>query len=288
MGTIAVVGVTGVIGSRVAERLSEAGHDVLGLSRSAGAGSGGSRRLVVDLRDRSAAGLALEGVEEVYLTPPEGGESPLELERTVTMNVIEAARERGVRHVVMHTAVHADRGTTGARVLDNKQPLEAALAASGVPYTILRPAWFLQNLHGAKAWLERGMFGMPWPADRVWAATDVDDIARAAVAFFEKGPANRGFDVHLPGGVTAEGICSAVERATGHPVAYQEIPGSREAVEPYPISGPHKEIYAELYDYFRSQVYLGEPLAITTALEGFAYGTVDDFVQRELFAGVHA
>ena len=91
-----------------------------------------------------------------------------------------------------------------------------ALAESGVPYTILRPAWYLQNLHGAKGYLEQGMFSMPWPEDMVWAATDVEDLARAAAAFFEQGPANRGFDIHLPGGVTAAAICRAVEHVTGH------------------------------------------------------------------------
>lgn len=287
MSTIAVVGVTGTIGSRVAGKLAAAGHDVVGLARSAGDGPVG-RRVAVDLTDRSAASDALEGADGVYLTTPESGDDPLGLERAVATNVIEAAREQGVGHVVMHTAVHADRGTTGARILDNKEGLERALADSGVPYTILRPAWFLQNLFGAKAYLEQGMFSMPWPADMVWAATDVDDVARAAAALLERGPANRGFDVHLPGGVTATAICEAVERVTGRPVGYQEGPGTREAVDPYPISDTHKELYAELFDYFKATTYLGNPDAITEAVGGFSYGTVEDFVRRELFAGAAA
>jgi len=288
MGTLAVIGATGTIGGRVAEKLAERGHDVLGMARRPGAGTGGIRLQAVDLRDREAAVRALDGVEAVYLTPPMGGPDPLTLERAVTTNVIDAARRNGVRHVVMHTAVHADRGDTGARILDDKQPLEARLADSEVPYTILRPAWFLQNLHAARSWLEQGMFSMPWPADMVWAATDVEDVARAAVAFLEGEPANRGFDVHLPGGVTAEAICRAVEAATGHHVAYQQAPGTREAVAAYPISDAHKVLYAELFDYFKAGRYLGDPLPIAEAVEGFEYGTVDDFVRRELFAGVHA
>jgi len=285
MSRIAIVGVTGTIGSRVARRLVEAGHDVLGLSRNAGEGPAGVHRLAVDLTDEPSAENALKGVEAVYLTSPEGGSDPLALERSVCMNVIAAACDRGVGQVVMHTAVHADRGDTGARVLDNKQPLEAALAASGVPFTILRPAWYLQNLFGAKDYLEQGMFSMPWPADMVWAATDVEDVARAAAWFLEKGPANRGFDVHLPGGITAAAICEASEALTGQPVAYLGAPSSRAAVEPYPISDPHKVLYAELYDYFRTHTYLGDPLAITEAVDGFAYGTIQDFMRRELFAG---
>ncbi|MCG6955243.1 MAG: NAD(P)H-binding protein [Gemmatimonadetes bacterium] len=286
MSSIAIVGVTGTIGGRVARQLVEAGHDVVGLSRGGSEAPNGVRRRLVDLTDESAARNALDGIRALYLTPPESGPDPLALERSVGMNVIAAARDRGVEHVVMHTAVHADRGDTGAKILDNKQPLEAALAASGVPYTILRPAWYLQNLFGAKGYLEQGMFSMPWPADRVWAATDVEDVARAAVAFLENGPANRGFDVHIPGGITAAAICEAVECVTGQAVGYQEAPSSRQAVESYPISDAHKELYAALFDYFRSHSYLGDPLPVTEAVDGFSYGTIEDFMHRELFAGV--
>jgi uncharacterized protein YbjT (DUF2867 family) len=284
MSSVVVVGVTGTIGSRVANRLVRSGVAVAGVSRGAGEGTAGVRRLAVDLTDRAAARRALEGAEAVYLTPPESGSDPLGLERSVALNVIGAARDLGVRHLVMHTAVHADRGATGARILDNKHGLERALAESGVPYTVLRPAWYLQNLYGAKAWLEQGMFSMAWPVDMTWAATDVEDIAHLAAHFLVDGPTNRGFDVHLPGGITAADICRAMQSVTGTPVHYQEAPGTRAAVEPYPISDTHKELYAELFDYFKATTYLGDPRPITEAVDSFTYGAVEDFMRRELFA----
>jgi uncharacterized protein YbjT (DUF2867 family) len=286
MSRIAIAGVTGTIGGRVARRVLEAGHDVVGLSRGRGEGPPGARRVSVDLADPAATARALEGMEAVYLTPPLAGEDPLGTERAVARSVMAAARRAGVAHVVMHTAVHADRGDTGSRILDDKQPLEEALAGSGLGYTILRPAWYLQNLHGARGYLEEGVFSMPWPADMVWAATDVEDVARAAVWFLGTGPANRGFDVHLPGGVTSAAICDAVERVTGTPVSYYEAQGTREAVEPYPISEIHKELYAELFDYFKATSYLGDPEPITAAVDGLEYGSIEDFVRRELFSEV--
>ena len=288
MSTIAVVGVTGTIGSRVARKLVAGGHEVVGLARNPEEAPAGVRREAVDVTDRAAAVAALEGADGLYLTPPLAGENALELERAVTETVIDAAGDTGIGHVVMHTAVHADRGDTGARILDNLTPVEEKLSDSGLGYTILRPAWFLQNLHMAKGYLEQGMFSMPWPADMTWAATNVDDIVEAAVHFFESGPANRGFDVHQPGGITAREICDAVERVTGQEVGYQEAPGTREAVESYPIAEFHKELYAELFDYFRSTTYLGDPHLVTTAVDGFSYGTVEDFVRQELFASVTA
>jgi uncharacterized protein YbjT (DUF2867 family) len=281
--TVAVVGVTGTIGSRVARALASAGHQVVGLSRNPGRAAAG-RVVAVDLRNAAAAERALAGVDAVYLTPPMGGSDPQGDERAVVLSVIGAARRTGVKHVVMHTALRADRGNTGARILDKKTPLEAALRDSGLPYSILRPAWYLQNLLAARPWLDQGMFSMPWSADTVWAATNVDDVAKAAVALIERGPTNRGFDVHQPGGVTAAAICRAVQTVTGRAIAYQEFPGgTRAAVDGYPLSDVHKELYAELYDYFRRETYLGEPLAIAEEIPGFAYGTIEDFVRRELY-----
>jgi nucleoside-diphosphate-sugar epimerase len=89
------------------------------------------------------------------------------------------------------------------------------------------------------------MFSMPWPADMVWAATDVDDVVRAAVSLLASGPTNRAFDIHQPGGVTAAAICRAVQSVTGHDIGYQEFTaGTRAAVEGYPISDVHKDLYA--------------------------------------------
>jgi uncharacterized protein YbjT (DUF2867 family) len=281
--TVAVVGATGTIGSRVANALADAGHEVIGLARNPEKGAR-FRVLAVDLRNEAAADAAVAGVDVVYLTTPEGGANPLEDEQAVVRNVISAAARAGVKHIVMHTALRANRGNTGARILDNKTPLEAALRDSGVPFSILRPAWYLQNLFAAKPWLDQGMFSMPWPADMVWAATDVDDVSRAAVALIALGATNRAFDIHQPGGVTAAAICRAVQSVTGREIGYQEsTSGTRAAVESYPISDVHKELYAELYDYFKSETFLGDPLEIIDTIPGFTYGTIEDFVRRNLY-----
>jgi hypothetical protein len=84
--------------------------------------------------------------------------------------------------------------------------------------------------------------------------------------------------------VTAAAICRAVEAATGRAVAYYEsTDGTRAAVESYPLSDAHKDLYAELYDYFKSDTFLGEPLEITNVIPGFTYGTLESFVRRNLY-----
>lgn len=186
----------------------------------------------------------------------------------------------------MHTAVRADRGNTGARILDSKTPIEERLAGADVGYTILRPAWFLQNLWGAKDYLDQGVVSMPWSGDMVWAATDVEDVVTAAVTFFERGPANRGFDIHIPGGITGEQIATAATAVLGRDVAYHEAQvSSRDYVSTFPISEEHKDAYAELFDYFKSTTYLGDPQAIAEALSDYEPRGIEQFLAEELFAG---
>ncbi|GMR01947.1 MAG: NmrA/HSCARG family protein [Acidimicrobiia bacterium] len=286
MSVIAVVGATGTIGSRVAARLAERGHEVRAISRNPGTPTEGVESFAADLTDSDQAVAALEGATGVYLTPPESGDNPLALETAVTRNVIDAAAKHAVDHLVVHTAVRADRGDTGSRVLDNKTGIEDAVAASGVGYTILRPAWYLQNLWGARDYLEQGIVSLPWSGDMVWAATDVSDIATAAVAFLEHGPTDRGYDVHIPGGVTGFQIAEAATRVLGKDVDYHEAQVStRDYVEVFPISDPHKDLYAELFDYFRSTTYLGDPGPVIETLDGFQPRGLDDFLSQELFAG---
>lgn len=283
MGLTVVAGATGTVGARLVARLTARGHRVRAVSRNPS--SNGVESVAADLADPDQAVGALGGATAVYITPPLGGDDPLRLEREVVGNLIDAAKENRVGHVVMHTALHADRGNTGAGILDNKTALEEALAGSGTPYTIIRPAWFLQNLWGAKDYLERGVVSFPWGGDMVWAATDVEDVVTAAVGLFEAGPQNAAFDLHIPGGITGNQVAQATATVLGRHVAYQEAPvTTREYVEAFPISDVHKDLYAELFDYFRSTTYLGEPQAVTGRVAGLTYRRPKDFLAGELFA----
>src|SRR5919106_2470855 len=284
---VSVVGVTGTVGSRVASKLAQKGIKVRGIARDPSqlAGPANVELVAVDLTDRQDAEKALKNSHAVYLTPPEMGEDPLTLERAVGLNVVEAAKDADIQLLVLHTALQSDRGNTGAGIIDRKRQIEQAVEASGIGYTILRPGWFLQNLFLAKDYFEQGMFSMPWPPERRIGGVSVDDIANAAVALLEKGPQNRGFDFHLPGGVTGTSIAQAASGVLDRPVQYFEFTNpAREFVASFPLSESHKDLYAELFEYFRQQDYLGQPEELQAVLPGFQYTTIEQFMRSELFS----
>jgi len=285
---ITVIGVTGTVGSRVASKLAAKGVAVRGIARDPSQFSGNQNvdLVAADFTNRQEAEKALAGSQVVYLTLPEEGEDPLALESAVGLNAIEAARKAGIDHMLLHTALQSDRGDTGVAIIDNKRPIEEAVMASEFGYTILRPAWFLQNLFGAKEYLEQGMVSMPIPPEQRIGGISVEDIANAAVAFFEKGPQNRGFDLYLPGGVSGPMIAEAAGQVLERPVQFYEFTDPiAEYVAGFPISERHKELYVELFAYFRLQDYLGEAEEITSVLPDFQYTSVAQFMRSELFAG---
>lgn len=278
-----VVGITGQVGSRVAALLARRGARVRGVSRHPHdyTGTGRMELVAADLRDPEEAGRVVEGARAVYLTPPLNAQDALEDQRRVALNVIRAAQKAGVRHLVMHTALKAKEGGTGARVIDEKKTLEEELKASGVPFTILRPGWFLDNLLAERDALQGGTIVMPLPPERRLGVVAARDIARAAVEILARGPQNRGFDLHVRDGVDGAALAQAATRALGQPVVYREASleafvhqaGAREA---------DRELQRELYEYLREHDFLGAPTEIRKVVPGFRYTSVRRFMEERL------
>lgn len=285
-GTIAVVGGTGNVGRRLVARLAGAGRTVRAISRTGPDVPEEVESVAADLTDPTAASRALEGADAVYLTPPIVGDTPLETERAVCHNIIEAAQQHGVDHLVMHTALQADRGDTGVRLLDNKAEIEAELAASGVPYTVLRPPWFFQNLWGAREYItEHGVLSFPWDEDNRWAAIDVEDIAAAAAHVLATGPRKRGIDLSVPGGITARQIIDAASTTLGRDLSYVQAGSAAEWVAGFPVPDAVKSVFAELFDHFRESSYLTDTDDMRRELDEPSMRGIETFVREELLAG---
>lgn len=66
----------------------------------------------------------------------------------------------------------------------------------------------------------------------------------------------------------------------------ERAPTAGRAPRPFPISARHKDLYGELFEYFRRQDYLGDPTEVTAALPGFRYTNPETFMRTELFPPV--
>jgi uncharacterized protein YbjT (DUF2867 family) len=163
-GLTLVLGGTGKTGRRVAERLGAMGQPVRIGSRTA--------QPAFDWEDRSTWGLALRGVQSVYVT----FQPDLAIPRA--LGLVRAFFEQAVHSGVRKLVLLSGRGEVEA------EEAERALQASGiVDWTILRASWFAQNF-SENYFLDGILAGeLAVPVGPVAEPfVDVDDIAEIAVA----------------------------------------------------------------------------------------------------------
>lgn len=161
---------------------------------------------------------AFDGVERAFLLPA-NAPTQLQMER----NFIEAARRSGVRHVVKLSVIGADPEADSA-ILAAHGASERLLAESGLPHTILRPNYFMQNLLAlAGAMRAQGVLAMPFN-DATVGMIDVRDIAAVAVkALTETGHEGRTYALTGPESVSFAKVARRISPVIGREVSYQNI-----------------------------------------------------------------
>jgi uncharacterized protein YbjT (DUF2867 family) len=177
---ILVTGAAGKTGRAVIRALAARGAVVRALvhraEQRARVTEAGAREVVTgDLRAVSDLLAALEGVRAVYHIPP--NVSPDEV--TMGEAVIEAALATGVEHLVYHSVLHPQVEAMPHHWL--KLRVEEALFASGLPYTILQPTAYMQNVLGQwQSIVEEGRYGVPYAVETRLSLVDLEDVAEAA------------------------------------------------------------------------------------------------------------
>jgi uncharacterized protein YbjT (DUF2867 family) len=174
---IVVIGGTGLIGSKVVAILRRAGHEVVAASP----GTGVNTVTGEGLPDAMAA---TDVVIDLANSPSFEDAAVLEFFETSCRNLLAAEAAAGVRHHVALSIVGTDR-TPDNGYFRAKVAQERLIAASGIPYTIVRATQFLEFLgsiaassaDGDTVRLSPGLF-QPIAADDV--AAIVADVALAA------------------------------------------------------------------------------------------------------------
>jgi len=136
---IVVIGGTGLIGSKTVAILRQGGHEVLAASPNSGVNTitgEGVKEAVTDA----------QVVIDLANSPSFEDNAVLEFFETSGRNLLPAEAAAGVRHHVALSIVGTDRTDNG--YFRAKVAQEKLIAASGVPYTIIRATQFLEFLRG--------------------------------------------------------------------------------------------------------------------------------------------
>lgn len=140
---IAVIGGTGLIGSRVVRNLTAAGHEAVPHSQSTG----------VDVISGQGLDGAVAGADVVVnlTNSPTFDEASPAFFRTSMENLLAAARNGGVGHFVILSIVGTDR-VPELDYYRAKALQEHLLATGAIPYSIVRATQFMEFMDAVLSW----------------------------------------------------------------------------------------------------------------------------------------
>ena len=251
---VLVTGATGQQGGAVVQALLARGHRVRGLTRNALSAS--AQRLAArgvevaagDFTDYDSLVRAATGVDAIYAmsTPFEKG---MDAETAQGLAITEAAKQAGVGHLVYSSVSDADR-ETGIPHFDSKYAVEKAIRASGVPFTISAPVFFMDNF--LQPWMgldpAAGTLSMALPGTRALQQIAVADIGAFATALIERREAVFGQRFNIAGDeLTGDETAAVFSKITGRAIRYQGF--SPDAMR------AHSEDMALMFEWFDTTGY---------------------------------
>ncbi|MEW6717284.1 MAG: NmrA family NAD(P)-binding protein [Chloroflexota bacterium] len=136
----------------------------------------GAKEIIVgDMRSLSTAKQALRGVQAVYHICPNVHPDEVEIGQVL----ITAAQKVGLNYFVFHSVLHPQVEAMPHHW--KKLRVEEMLLASGLSFTILQPAAYMQNIliHWQKISTE-GVYPIPYAAQTRISMVDLEDVAQVA------------------------------------------------------------------------------------------------------------
>src|SRR6185312_4584695 len=219
MGQVLVTGATGNVGSLVVQQLVGAGrrprvfvrdpakaHALFGDRVDLAAG---------DLGDEASLASALAGVDAVFLV---NSGHDLELRDTLAAS---AARANGVRLVKL-SSIDAREQNVGTGVWHARG--EAAIRASGVPFTFVQPSGFMSNaLYWARSIQTEGVVRSATGDGRIPFIHPADIAAVSVEALTDPAYAGASLPITGPEALSYAEMTAAIGAAIGRPLRYETI-----------------------------------------------------------------
>jgi uncharacterized protein YbjT (DUF2867 family) len=229
--SVLVCGATGKQGGALARRLLEKGHSVRAFIRRPDSSAAkelerlGAELTEGDFEDPTTIEKAARGMDAVFVvaTPFEAGTNT---EIRHGIGAADAAKGAGVSHLVYSSVAGADQDT-GIPHFDSKREVEKHIEGLGVPYTIVAPVYFMENL--LVPWmlseLEEGRLPMALPASRPLQQIALADLAAFTAVVLENREEFVGRRVDIASDeFTGEEVAQNLTRATGREIEYVGLP----------------------------------------------------------------
>ncbi len=288
-GTVLVTSAMGNQGRLLLPKLTQARWRVRAYDIAADqaklAALGAAETVCADLLDPVVLTRAMDGVSTVYHLGPNA--HPREAE--IGLAVIRAALAAGVRHFVFGAVLHPQIGALAQHAM--KLQVSEALLESGLAWTILEPAHYMQTLQH-RAVFAGDPFRLTWSLDRRQALVDLDDVTDVAARVIAEGPdRHRAASYELCSGdcLTGREIAARLGVLLGREVDAEQV--APEAViarvfgpDPDPVRFAERvRLFARVADWYGDHDFDGSAVVLGHLL-GRAPTTFTDFLARDLSA----
>ena len=263
-----MIGATGRFAGLVVPELIRRGIWVRALVRSREAEKSACERgvdetVIGDLEDTRGLISAAVGADGVFYIGP--AFHPRESAMGVTM--VNAAKAAGVRKFVFSGVIHPSISKLTNHAA--KRPVEEALYESGMTFTVLQPASFMQNI--ALEWpriLETGTYALPYSPRAKVCYVDYRDVAEAAaMAFTSERLDNGTFELSAPGMYSRMQVASMIGEAVGRRIDATRIDFEEWAEAAGLPEGPRRRGMQRLYaDYDQYGFHGGNGITLRSVL----------------------
>lgn len=222
---IAITGATGQLGRLVISSLLKKipADDIVAIVRSVEKAKDISALGVnvrqADYNQPASWDAALQGAEKVLLI------SSSEIGQRVQQHraVIDAAQRVGIKLLAYTSVLHADTSVLG--LADEHRETEAAINASGVPFTLLRNGWYTENYAmGIGAALSLGAVYGCGSDGRISSASRADYAEAAAVVLSSDGQAGKVYELAGDTSYTLSEFAAEISQQSGKSIPYINLP----------------------------------------------------------------
>jgi uncharacterized protein YbjT (DUF2867 family) len=287
---ILVIGGRSKIGAALIGDLLARGQQVRALVRAGerGAVPPEAETVTGDLADEGSLVTAMGGVGKVFLLS-----SPHPDAVGWHYNTIDAARRTGVQLLVRSSILGANRESE-AEFISAHTVCDRYLEESGLPYVIVRPNLFLQNIAESTipAIDASGNFYVDAGQARISMVDTRDVAAVAAIVLTEPGHAGARYDVTGPEALSYTDAAAGLSAVMGRPISYIDAPDDavRQALLVAGLSEWFASALVGLYQDYRRSGTGGYAAQVTDTIErltGHAARSLDHLL-NELAPGLQA
>jgi uncharacterized protein YbjT (DUF2867 family) len=266
---ILITGAAGKTGRAVLQSLRDNGEPVRALVRRAEqegivSSLAAQEAVVGDMKSAATMERAMQGVRAVYHICP--NVSPDEF--TIGKAAIKAAQSAGVEHFVFHSVLKPQTGSMPHHW--NKLRVEEMLIESRLPYTILQPAAYMQNiLVHIESMRDKGIYPVPYPAETRLSLVDLVDVAQAAaIVLTEPGHEYAIYELVGMIGISQSELAGMLSEELGRPVRVEVIPletWEQQAVEAG-LGDQQIETLIKMFRYYQQFDFMGSPQVLSWLL----------------------